>query len=96
MLPIVFPTTFIIINTIFSNVKSVDNVKLKDKLTDGEKLFTDILHKVHGGNINEMFVYLKDCYDKIDIYGNTPEKALINYCAFQPSAVLQYYNVKSM
>ena len=73
---------------------SPDFGRLIDKLTTGEKLFTDILHKVHNGNIDEMFNYFKECCNKIEMYGNTHEKALMNYCSFKTTDVLKYYNAE--
>lgn len=72
---------------------SVENDRLESKLTAGKVLYTDILNKVHKGNVAEMYKYIKKCYDKIDLYGDTPEKALENYCAFKSSILLTYYNM---
>lgn len=60
----------------------------------GKELYKDILNRVHNGNINEMYEYFKKNIERIDVYGDTIEKKLINYCNYKSDIVLRIYGVK--
>ena len=73
------------------DTKELCDKKISERLTDGKVLYLDILSKVHKDNIKEMFNYIRKNNQRLELYGNTKEQALVNFCAFKPDLVLKYY-----
>lgn len=66
--------------------------ELDEQIEQGKQLFKIILDQKHNGNMDEMYQFFKDNIERIDIYGDTIEKKLVNYCTFKSDMVAYIYS----
>jgi hypothetical protein len=64
---------------------------IASKKEDGKLLYETLLHRVHNSDFENMYEYFKVRVERLEIYGDTLEKQLVNYCAFKRDMVLTFY-----
>ena len=70
---------------------AISDVGVNTKKEDGKLLYDTLLNKAHNGNFKEMYNYFKKKVERLEIYGDTEEKQLLNYCSFMYEIVLSMY-----
>lgn len=69
-------------------------IDLNEKIENGKQIYNTLLNKVHKNNIEEMYNYFEKKFERIELYGDTPEKRLINYCTYKTNCVISAYRGK--
>ena len=77
-------------NTLSSN-SDLNRSGIEASIISGEALYRDILNKVHKNNFDEMYTFLLKNIDRLEIFGDTKEKQIINYFAFKREVIIQLY-----
>lgn len=74
---------------------SDDNAKISMKIEIGEKLFNKIV-KANNNDIDKVYGIFKNKFPNFEIYGNTKEKALLNYCSFKSENVCRTFGIRAI
>jgi len=72
--------------------KNVEDAKMEEKRKHGKLLYSMIIKNFN--SIDEMYDKFVNTFPNFQIYGNTYEKALLNYCTFKSDVVELAFKVR--